>query len=100
MYENLTALLDDINAPIGERIIDTENDGSTEHTKQFPFVHYSEFVHKFIDVVYGFERMHPETALNRYNEILEYSCAMKSHFRKSGNQKTGRRKSSYASLFA
>ena len=30
----------------------------------------------------------------------EYSCAMKSHFRKSGNQMTGKWKSSYASLLA
>jgi ABC-type multidrug transport system fused ATPase/permease subunit len=33
-------------------------------------------------------------------EIDEYSCAMKSHFRKSGNQMTGRRKSSNVSLLA
>ena len=31
---------------------------------------------------------------------IEYSCAMKSHFRKSGNQMTGRRKSSNARLLA
>jgi hypothetical protein len=36
----------------------------------------------------------------RQENRSEYSCAMKSHFRKSGNQKTGRRKSSYASLLA
>ena len=30
----------------------------------------------------------------------EYSCAMKSHFRKSGNQMSGKWKSSYASLLA
>ena len=29
-----------------------------------------------------------------------YSCAMKSHFRKSGNQMSGKWKSSYASLLA
>ena len=34
------------------------------------------------------------------NEIDEYSCAMKSHFRKSGNQMSGKWKSSYASLLA
>ena len=38
------------------------------------------------------------------NEIIdgadEYSCAMKSHFRKSGNQMSGKWKSSYASLLA
>ena len=32
--------------------------------------------------------------------LFEYSCAMKSHFRKSGNQMTGKWKSSYASLLA
>ena len=32
--------------------------------------------------------------------IDEYSCAMKSHFRKSGNQMSGKWKSSYASLLA
>jgi len=33
-------------------------------------------------------------------EDNEYSCAMKSHFRKSGNQMSGKWKSSYASLLA
>ena len=32
--------------------------------------------------------------------LNEYSCAMKSHFRKSGNQMSGKWKSSYASLLA
>ena len=31
---------------------------------------------------------------------VEYSCAMKSHFRKSGNQMSGKWKSSHASLLA
>ena len=35
-----------------------------------------------------------------YGVIIEYSCAMKSHFRKSGNQMSGKWKSSYASLLA
>lgn len=34
------------------------------------------------------------------DDIDEYSCAMKSHFRKSGNQMSGKWKSSYASLLA
>ena len=33
-------------------------------------------------------------------QVVDYSCAMKSRFRKSGNQITGRRKSSLASLLA
>ena len=32
--------------------------------------------------------------------IIEYSCAMKSHFRKSGNQMSGKWKSSFTSLLA
>lgn len=35
-----------------------------------------------------------------WEEDTEYSCAMKSHFRKSGNQMSGKWKSSYASLLA
>ena len=34
------------------------------------------------------------------NTSDEYSCAMKSHFRKSGNQMSGKWKSSHASLLA
>ena len=34
------------------------------------------------------------------NSLREYSCAMKSHFRKSGNQMSGKWKSSHASLLA
>ena len=41
-----------------------------------------------------------EDLIDSYNKDTEYSCAMKSHFRKSGNQMTGKWKSSYASLLA
>ena len=41
----------------------------------------------------------PETH-NHYRSAIEYSCAMKSHFRKSGNQMSGKWKSSHASLLA
>ena len=40
------------------------------------------------------------TQIELDDEDLEYSCAMKSHFRKSGNQMSGKWKSSYASLLA
>ena len=36
----------------------------------------------------------------RRKESAEYSCAMKSHFRKSVNQMSGKWKSSYVSLLA
>ena len=35
---------------------------------------------------------------NGFASANEYSCAMKLHFRKSGNQMSGKWKSSYASL--
>ena len=38
--------------------------------------------------------------LGLWEQLHEYSCAMKSHFRKSGNQMSGKWKSSYASLLA
>lgn len=41
-----------------------------------------------------------EEMIGRYGMMREYSCAMKSHFRKSGNQMSGKWKSSYASLLA
>ena len=41
-----------------------------------------------------------ERVARKYNVDFEYSCAMKSHFRKSGNQMSGKWKSSYASLLA
>ena len=37
---------------------------------------------------------------DRNGEYDEYSCAMKSHFRKSGNQMSGKWKSSFTSLLA
>ena len=41
-----------------------------------------------------------ERVLQQTGLKVDYSCAMKSRFRKSGNQITGRRKSSLASLLA
>ena len=41
-----------------------------------------------------------EMTFEAFYELYEYSCAMKSHFRKSGNQMSGKWKSSFASLLA
>ncbi len=38
--------------------------------------------------------------MKRKSSSIEYSCEMKSHFRKSGNQMSGKWKSSYTSLLA
>ena len=72
MYEGLTSLIDDIKKDsFGEWIIDTVNDGSSEHPKQFPFVHYSECVRKFEREVYAFDKEHPEYELHNYGYTLE-----------------------------
>jgi len=72
MYENLTALLNEIKADsIGEWIVDKENDGSSEHPIQFPFVHYSECVKRFEHEVYTFDKEHPEYELHNYSYTLE-----------------------------
>ena len=51
----------------------------------------------------GYLTVRSESRLHDGNSICrlcEYSCVMKSHFRKSGNQMSGKWKSSYASLLA
>ena len=58
----------------------------------------SEFVS--IDAPYFFEASELNYIDGTYYYTYEYSCAMKSHFRKSGNQMSGKWKSSYASLLA
>ena len=56
---------------IGEFVIDKENDGTTEHPIQMPFVGYSEMVHNFIDDFYTFEKSNKDMELTRYGEILK-----------------------------
>ena len=46
------------------------------------------------------KKMEKEQSSSNSFKTYEYSCAMKSHFRKSGNQMSGKWKSSYASLLA
>ena len=57
-FENLIKylpLLEDDN--IGTWIIDRENDGTSDHPIQMPFVNYSEMVHHFIEDVYAGENV-------------------------------------------
>ena len=56
---------------IGEFVIDKENDGTTEHPIQMPFVGYSEMVNNFIDDVYTFEESNKDMELTRYGDILK-----------------------------
>lgn len=72
MYEELTDILGE--RPQGEYghwIMDHENDGSSEHPIQMPFVSYSGLVRKFMDAVFSFAKKHPEYGLNQYRDILE-----------------------------
>ena len=58
------------------------------------FIKEKEYYHIIGSIIWGL-------TINIGNHgAYEYSCAMKSHFRKSGNQMTGRRKSSNARLLA
>lgn len=71
-FGNLTKYISLIEADnIGTWIIDRENDGTSEHPIQMPFVNYSEMVHRFIDDVYDFHEKNTSYELNRYGEILE-----------------------------
>lgn len=56
---------------IGHWHIDRENDGTSEHPIQFPFVIYSEMVHHFVDDICAFVDGYPEWELNHYGQILE-----------------------------
>ena len=55
---------------------------------------------KMKDAVQLSEDLCNEMGIDLSKNLGEYSCAMKSHFRKSGNQMSGKWKSSYASLLA
>ena len=56
---------------IGEWVIDKENDGTTEHPIQIPFVGYSKLVHNFIEDVYTFEESNKDMELTSYGDILK-----------------------------
>ena len=55
----------------GTWIIDRENDGTSDHPIQMPFVNYSEMVHHFIEDVYAFVDENKDFELNHYYNILE-----------------------------
>ncbi|WLP60479.1 DUF6508 domain-containing protein [Bacillus pumilus] len=57
--------------PIGEWVVDQENDGTVEHPIQMPFVNYSETVRHLIEDIYTFAEQHEEMELIRYREILK-----------------------------
>jgi len=58
-------------AYLGDWVFDDENDGSSEHPKQMPFVKYDELVKMFVDEFYQFSQSHPEYKLMKYHLILE-----------------------------
>ena len=54
-FADLTAFIPRIkDDSFGEWIIDRENDGTPEHPKQFPFVHYSRVVECTIGILSKF----------------------------------------------
>lgn len=55
----------------GEWIIDRDNDGTSEHPMQWPFVGYNDLICSFEKEFYQFVESHPEYQLKAYGEILE-----------------------------
>ena len=56
---------------IGHWQVDHENDGTTEHPIQLPFVKFSEMVCQFTTDVGAVVEQYPELGLTCYQEILE-----------------------------
>lgn len=71
-FEVLTKYISIIQSDsIGEWIVDKENDGTSEHPIQMPFVGYSRMVDSFQEDLYNFCDEHPEFEHTRYGETLE-----------------------------
>lgn len=58
------------NDNIGEWIVDTENDGSSERPMHLPFVSYSITVKKLADDIYKFAKESDEIVPSKYADIL------------------------------
>jgi len=59
------------NKEYGKWFVDTENDGSKEHPKQWPFVMYGKDVLRFEDDLYNFCKVHEEYEHWQYYTVLE-----------------------------
>ena len=58
------------NDNVGEWIVDTENDGSSERPMHLPFVSYSITVKKLADDIYKFAKESDEIVPGKYADIL------------------------------
>lgn len=71
-FESLTKYLPQLSDDsIGTWIIDRENNGTSEHPIQMPYVRYTEMVDHFVHDVYTFMEVNEDFELNRYGEILQ-----------------------------
>jgi len=72
-FKVLTKYIERINTDVSqsEWVIDTENDGTSEHPTHFPFVNYSRLIIEFEQEFYQFSEAHPEYELTCYGRILE-----------------------------
>lgn len=72
-FKVLTKYIGRIDAGVSqsEWVIDTENDGRSEHPTHFPFVNYSGMIIEFEQEFYQFSDSHPEYELTCYSRILE-----------------------------
>lgn len=71
-YESLTAFIPKLKeSGMGEWIIDKKNDGTPEHPKHMPFVHYDEAVIGLEEGIYQFVDDHEDTGIRHYQDYLE-----------------------------
>ena len=72
-FKVLTKYIGRINAGVFQSkwVINTENDGKSEHPTHFPFVNYSRLIIEFEQEFYQFSDVHPEYELTCYGGILE-----------------------------
>lgn len=70
-FEDLTRFIPAIkDDSFGKWAIDHENDESSEHPKQFPFVSYSDCVCELEEAIYNFVDNNPDMNLTNYGDIL------------------------------
>ena len=71
-FDTLTRYIPQLESgDFGKWIVDKENDGTPGHPIHFPFVAYSQVVHRFQVDLFAFCEEHPEYEHTRYYNTLE-----------------------------
>lgn len=70
-FEILTKYIPEVkDGTFGEWIIDCENDGTTEHPIQIPYVDYSDMIYSFLGDLADFKDRNKDLGLYDYKSIL------------------------------